>query len=271
MTLPGDTAANAVPLPTAGAATFDQQVSRALYTDHVTTELQTALNCLQNNDDTCTPPGVTSAMEILPFYEIQTTWLSYWRDNVNGDPIELSNDTIADDNSHSRGMAELTGTALQTVTTEAYIHPGNNGLTSTDPIDSGYREALVYRDLFIAANGGGGGGTPANPYGASGSMGGSGGIKVTDAVFTPSSGVRCNNDATFFECVYDDSVVSPSVTITGYVTNKDAWVCETSGTTPVLSISNNSVTGTAVIDLSAIGSDKVTTYHLSFQPSTCGS
>ena len=109
----------------------------------VTAELQAKLTCIQNNNATCIPPGVSTELEILPFYEMQTTWLSFWRDNVSGRPVEVSNDTIADDNSHSRGMAELTDTDVQTVSADTYIHPGNNGLTSTDPIDPGYDAALV--------------------------------------------------------------------------------------------------------------------------------
>jgi hypothetical protein len=109
MTLPGDSNGNAIPLPRADLAEFDQQVSRALYTDYVNQELQDVLDCLAPTyDASCAPPGVTTPIEVLPFYEIQTTWLSFWRDNVEGDPVFMTNETIEDDNSHSRGEAQLT-------------------------------------------------------------------------------------------------------------------------------------------------------------------
>jgi hypothetical protein len=141
------------------------------------------------------------------------------------------------------------------------------GLTSTDPIDADYDNQLVYRDLYITTNGGGGGGGTANPHGISGTMSGTGGIKASDATFTPSEGVYCTYDANSFECVYDGAVViSPSITITGYRKGKDAWVCDTSGQ---LTPSNSPATGTAVIDLTVVGESTLTDIHLSFQDTSC--
>lgn len=269
LTLPGDAQNNAIPLPRAtDSADFDQQVSRALYTDYVNSDLQAALNCLgQNYDASCAPPGVTTPLEVLPFYEVQTTWLSFWRDNVDGKPVFITNETLKTDNTHSRGMAELTTSSSDTIRAETYLNRGNVGLTSTDPIEDNYNLNLEYYELFIDANGGGGGAS-LYPYGVSGTMSGTGGIKTADARFVPSEGVYCTHDASTFKCSYDENAVSPSFRIEGYKpNNKDAWVCDTTGT--LSPINQQPTLGTVEFNLSGIGFNMVTDIHLSFQTSAC--
>ena len=56
---------------------------------------------------TCGAPGYTDVLQVLPFYEIQTTWLSKWISDPQGTPVSVTSESVNDNNSHSRGLAVL--------------------------------------------------------------------------------------------------------------------------------------------------------------------
>ncbi len=67
------------------------------------------INCLDDGGTgaDCDVPDVSSALEIIPFYDVQLTWLARWNETPNNYPIDVTNEAIADNNSHDRGRATL--------------------------------------------------------------------------------------------------------------------------------------------------------------------
>lgn len=270
--LPGDDpATNTIDLPTAAAATSDQQVARAIYVDHVTAEAQEVIDCIVQSAPNCDKaPGITNYLEVFPFYEIQTTWLAFWKENVNGDPVTVTNDPLADDNSHSRGMASLTGSAIiNPVTVTADMHRGNVGLTATDPINElHYTNGMGDTELYIDANGTGGS-TPPPTTGHvfSGSISSTvPGVQAANTMFSGSTGVNCTKIVTDFNCIIGFGAANPFLTISGYSKGNSAlYICESSGMYPGISVQDpNSTT----FDLGTVNGT-VDNLSLIIQDSSC--
>ena len=129
----------------------EQQLrARGIYIDYMTDELRKKINCLDLDGDgeSCDVPEVTSALEIIPFYDVQLTWLARWNETPNNNPVDVMNEAIADDNTHKRGIAKLT-TGSGFSTTNSTIHSRNLGLTGTDPIDLQYGPQTRRYDLWV--------------------------------------------------------------------------------------------------------------------------
>jgi prepilin-type N-terminal cleavage/methylation domain-containing protein len=133
--------------------TSQQLRSRGIYIDYMTDELRCKINRLPpfNLTGDCeAPENVGSALEIIPFYDVQLTWLSRWTETPTNYPIDVTNEPIADDNSHSRGVASLVaGFGYSTVNSS--VHGGNLGLTGTDPIDERFLSETKSYNLFVLA------------------------------------------------------------------------------------------------------------------------
>jgi Tfp pilus assembly protein PilV len=279
-TLPADDANNRIALPVISPASNDVQlITRGIYIDHLSTEAETLLDCLapsslggQNKTpEQCGAEGeVTSYREVFPFFDVQLTWLSWWRDDVSGDPVSVTSEALADDNTHSRGLAALTGAAVADVTVNADIHRGNAGIAAIDPIDPYYyTQGLDDYDMFIAANGGG---SSPGVIGTifSGSIGSAvGGVQASGTTFSGSSGVICSLNVTQFSCTIDPLAVSPTLTVSGYWKNAgtDLWVCESTNTYGESGFVQTDPKSTT-IDLSSVSSD-VTNIILTIQNSMC--
>ena len=71
--------------------------------------LRDVMDCLETGGDgvSCEVPNITTVLEIIPFYDVQLTWLSRWNETPINNPVDVSNQAIADNNSHSRGLARL--------------------------------------------------------------------------------------------------------------------------------------------------------------------
>ena len=69
--------------------------------------MRAIIDCLQlgGTPEFCEVPNVTTALEIMPFYDVQLTWLSRWNETPINDPLDVTNQAIADNNTHSRGVA----------------------------------------------------------------------------------------------------------------------------------------------------------------------
>ena len=136
----------------AGGTSFQQLRSRGIYIDYMSDELRTRINCLDlgGTGEACDAPDVTTALEIIPFYDVQLTWLARWNETPTNNPIDVTNEAILDNNSHSRGEAELTsGFGFSTI--NSAVHTGNLGLTGTDPVDPWYTSELDSYDLYALA------------------------------------------------------------------------------------------------------------------------
>ncbi|NNK52208.1 MAG: prepilin-type N-terminal cleavage/methylation domain-containing protein [Xanthomonadales bacterium] len=271
VTFPADATNNRMDLPVVSpAADSAQLVTRGIYVDHLTAEALAVLDCLApttirgrgESPENCAAEGLnigsaTSYLEVFPFFDVQTTWLSLWEDNVNGNPIAVTNEQLADDNSHSRGLASITSANQGDVTITSRMHRGNVGLAATDPIDPDhYANGTWPTQLYLQANGGG---SPPVITGTtfSGVIGAVPGVQASGTTFTGGGGVVCQQNLTQFECIIPDDATSPTLTISGYWKNSqtDLWICESMNELPVLGAPSQTEPKTTVFDLSAVGQD----------------
>ena len=92
----------------------------------------------------------TNVLEVIPFFDVQLTWLNRWSEYHANIPVDTTNEPVLTDNAHSRGIASLTtGSGESTVTASG--HRGNLGLTDTDPIDPGFSSQLRSASLIVHA------------------------------------------------------------------------------------------------------------------------
>jgi hypothetical protein len=179
-------------------------------------ELRARINCLDlgGTGDSCDVPGVTTAMEIIPFYDVQLTWLARWNETPNNIPIDVSNEAIANDNLHSRGVAVL-GSGFGYSTINSAAHGGNLGLTGTDPIDPRYGAQLESYNMYALAVDF----TTPPPLSSikiSGTISSAvAGVKAADAEIF-GDGAQCDRTNTGFECVLEVGAINPRLTVNNY-------------------------------------------------------
>lgn len=223
---PGSSTGNAVPLPTATGATNEQLQSRGLYVDYLSDELRVAINCLDVGGlgDDCGVPGVSTALEIIPFYDVQLTWLARWTETPNNNPVDVTNEAVETDNAHTRGLASL-GSGFGYSTVNASAHKGNLGLTATDPIDPYYEANEKDRDMYILAIDSSSP-PPLSTTVVSGDIASAvNGVKAADVEVT-STGAQCDRTNTGFECVIETGATSPRMTVSNYPkANKTLVAC----------------------------------------------
>ena len=173
----------------------------------------------------CDVPGVSSSLEIIPFYEVQMTWLSRWNELPSNNPIDVTNEAIASDNLHDRGMASLkVGWGDSEI--NAAVHGGNLGLTGTDPIDDQYAAQLKEYILYAAAV------DFSDPIIMSGIFisgkiqAAVGGVRAAD-VEIEFTGAACDRTNTGYECELEAGATNPLLTVSNYYkseTDKDGNV-----------------------------------------------
>jgi prepilin-type N-terminal cleavage/methylation domain-containing protein len=213
-----------------GVTTEQQLRSRGIYVDYMSDELRTRINCLDmgGTGDGCDVPDVTTALEIIPFYDVQLTWLSRWTESPDNTPIDVTNEAIADDNAHSRGIATLQQ-GYGTSTIESEVHKGNLGLTGTDPIDPQYVSELEEYPLYALAI------EWSSPPPVSGIQivgtitSAVPGVKAAD-VEIEATGAQCDRTSVGFECVLLTGATSPRLKIFNYAKqNKTLLGCSVNG------------------------------------------
>lgn len=242
-----------------------QLVTRGIYVDNISAETLVLLDCLAPTNlggqggtpEECEVEGITNYLEIFPFFDVQTTWLSLWEDDVNGTPISVTNEQLADDNSHSRGLASITSGDAGDVTITSSMHRGNIGLAATDPIDpEHFTNGTWPVDMHLQANGGG---SPPVITGTafSGAIGAVNGVQASGTTFAGGGGVVCTQNLTLFECIIPDDAVNPSLTISGYWKNSqtDLWICESTNTLTVNGPPTQTAPKTTVFNLSMVSGD----------------
>lgn len=212
---PASDPSNATRLPTAAGATAQQLRSRGIYVDYLTDELRTIVNCLDlgGSGDACGAPGVGSSLEVIPFYDVQLTWLARWTEDPTNFPVDVTNEAIADGNAHSRGLARLTSDGEDPVVFSE-VHSGNLGLTGTDPIDFNYAYELRDYELFVLVN-------STEPPPAIGPLvsgtitSAASGVKASDVEIS-ASGAQCDRTSTGFECYIELGSSGPRLTVSNY-------------------------------------------------------
>ena len=213
VTFPASTFETRTTLPTSDGSLEQQLRTRGIYVDYMSDDLRTKINCLDlgGDGDSCEVPTVTSALEIIPFYDVQLTWLARWNESPTNSPVDVTNETIEDDNLHSRGIASLEGFGTSTVSAAA--HKGNLGLTATDPIDNLYDEKiqLLYVETFSGSEP-----TPLTDIVIAGNISSSvAGVRAADVEIS-ATGAQCDRTNTGYVCTLEVGFNNPRLTITNY-------------------------------------------------------
>jgi len=215
-----------------GGVEEQQLRSRGIYVDFMSAELRGKINCLETggSGESCGVPEVSTPLEILPFYDVQLTWLSRWNETPSNYPIDVSNEAIANGNTHSRGLASLTsGIANSNISSK--VHSGNLGLTGTDPIDPNYLSELETYVLYAKAID-----LSAPPTMSTVRISGSitsavGGVKASDVEIS-ASGAACDRTNTGYECLLEEGAINPRFTVSNYFKmNKNLLACSSVLTT----------------------------------------
>ena len=131
----------------AGVTYTEQQLrNRGIYFAYIRNDLQSVITCLNgggsaadctSNDVILDQTGSTNVLELLPFFDLRLTLLSRWNEVPINNPVDTTNQPIASGNTHSRGVAS-SGSRQGTSLVSAKGHPGNIGLTDTDPIEPNF-------------------------------------------------------------------------------------------------------------------------------------
>ncbi len=242
VTFPGSQTTDRTTMSPANA--IQQLRARGIYIDYLSDELRTIIDCLDNNGTgpACGVAGSNSALEVIPFYDVQLTWLGRWTEEPVNQPISVTNDqAIQTGNTHDRGKARLTtGSGNSDITIK--VNSGNLGLTGSDPIDPNYNANLKQYPLFALAlvdvpppvvTGWHVNGTITSQVA---------GVKASDVEITAINGAQCNRTLTGFECIVPFAASNPRLTVRNYFKrNKDLVACST-----VLAINGTEHSGTDI-------------------------
>lgn len=212
-----------------GAPT-QQLRARGIYADYITDELRTIIDCLDKGGtgQSCGVGVSNSALEIIPFYDVQLTWLGRWAETPVNFPISVTNDeAIKTGNTHDRGKATLTsGSGSSNI--DFVVNRGNLGLTGSDPIDPTFTSALKNYRLHALAD------VAAAPPTSTGFLvkgtitSEVPGVKASDVEIQAINGAQCNRTLTGFECVVPFNASNPRLTVRNYFkNNKDLVACST--------------------------------------------
>jgi type IV pilus modification protein PilV len=215
LVFPASTSKNPTSMTAAGT-TKQQLRSRGIYIDYMSDKLRTRINCLDlgGSGESCDVPDVTTALEIIPFYDVQLTWLSRWNETPNNNPIDVTNDAIQDNNTHSRGIATLElGLGDSTITSD--VHTGNLGLTGTDPIDPWYIDDEATYLLYAVAEDAGNPPVLTDILIKGSITSAVAGVKAAD-VELAATGAACDRTNTGFECYLEEGASNPRLTVSNY-------------------------------------------------------
>jgi len=234
-----------------------QMRSRAIYIDHVGAEAATLLNCIYQEQqgynpdagvdvdppgDACGAPGLEDYLEVLPFFEVQTTLLSRW-DSSN--PQIVFVEGIEDSNNAEPGVATLRDSTENTqVILMADMTRDNTALIpQRQPIrpsdsrdsDSPTSPTVGEDEIFVNVNDGG---EPIEPFFYSWSadlVRAQGAPQPGTVTMTPSDcgspetcNTFCNGWAEGMECSRAAGAGQGSVTLSGYGNNRPLNLCVTS-------------------------------------------
>lgn len=149
-------------LPTSIGTETQQLRSRGVYIDYLQDDLRIAIDCLRVLPDggsatDCDNETIqfdknssVNVLEVIPFFDVQLTWLNRWSEAPANQPVDTTNEPVLTNNEHSRGFASNTvGSGASVVSASG--HKGNLGLTDTDPIDPGFSSWIGSAQLTVEA------------------------------------------------------------------------------------------------------------------------
>ena len=246
-----------------GSATTQQLRSRGLYLDYLSYDLrQVLLNCVvgtnvaddsacSNGDVVLDKTGSVNPLELIPFFDVQMTYLNRWNESPIMVPVEATNEALADHNTHSRGViSKSVDGAMSTVMAKG--RRGNLGFTDTQPIDNSFDSYLSGAAMMVWT----GGGTA--DTGTDRRVGGG----FTESIATLQSsaievegqnGALCDRTPSGFICKIGSDVLNGRVKIYGYgKDNNDRWACMSPNWLPLNSQVINGSNGHIVYELNTL-------------------
>ena len=262
--------------------------SRAIYIDYLSDDLRTVIDCINSGGDElgCKTGDVeldrtasTNVLELIPFFDVQLTFLNRWNETPINTPVNTTNETLALDNAHSRGVASAD--ALDSSTVAAKGHRGNLGFTDSQAIDPVYASKVTQATINVQsldAGAGGAGPTDPPPSGdpvVSGSLlellAGNGPIITVSGLL----GALCDQTSVSFECRAPSAASNPRLQVSGYGKanriDRDGFVVFTpryacSATLVKISEDPNDVGANAVFNLSSADPDITHTITIQGKP-----
>ena len=215
----------------------EQQLrSRGLYIDYLSYDLRQVLQkCIpgthvaddavcKSGDVDLNKTGSVNPLELIPFFDVQMTYLNRWNESPTNVPVDTTNEALADHNAHSRGIiSKSVDGALSTV--KAAGHRGNLGFTDTQPIDGFYESFVSSAEMVVWT--GGGAVDPGTDRRVSGDLTESiTGITSSAIEVEGQNGALCDRTPMGFTCKMAPGLVNPRVMIYGYgKDNTDRYAC----------------------------------------------
>ncbi len=227
--------ANAGPytsLPTPLGLNKQQLRSRGIYLDYMTNEVKDKIaTCLPLDADDnpptgCQIPHFSTALEVYPFFEVQLTTLANWTEDPLNEPVDVTNEAVASNNTHSRGRADLKKTGMGKTKSDFGIHKGNVGIAATDPIRIDDPQAADTGADFVHINTVDAGVPTVAGVKISGKiLSGVGGVRAADVVLSFNE-AQCGRTPTGYTCIIPTLAVSPTLTVSNYFKrNQDLYAC----------------------------------------------
>lgn len=236
-----DGSGNPTELPTwtdldADADEIQQLRSRGIYIDYLSQDLRAFIDCLQagGDKDSCEVEGSDvildrtgseNVLELLPFFDVQRTFLDRWTETPANSPVDASNEELADNNAHSRGVVSEDAVGGSDVS--AASHRGNLGFTDTQPIDPEFMSYVTEADLNVQSLGGGSTPVPPGSVAISGTLTETVSGSPTIAISQGGDAV-CNRTVAGFDCFVPPLSTTATLTVSGYDHPNGAtfrWAC----------------------------------------------
>ena len=268
-------------LPTAVGAATQQLRSRGVYIDYMRDDLRTAIDCLR-----ALPAGSVASdcdsdtikfdkndsinyLEIIPFFDVQLTWLNRWSENPANQPVDTTNEPVLTDNAHSRGVASNPyGSGSSTV--YASGHRGNLGLTDTDPIDPNFNSWIGTAQLTVNALSSDPPPSPGNVVIRGVITSGVTGLRATD-IEIEGSQAYCNRTPNGFACEFLSTSTDVTLKVYNYKKQGETLAACSSTLTTLSSGTDANGRGFTYFSLSPSPAlDSAVSHDISIQSGGCG-
>lgn len=247
--------------------------NRGIYIGYLSNDLQYVIDCVQgvipaggceSGNVKLDKTGSTNILELAPFFEVQLTLLSRWNEAPVNNPVDTTNETVQSGNLHSRGVASPGG-RLGMSLVSAKGHPGNIGLTDTDPIELNFTTTSA--DINVESMVGSGTNDPNLTY-INGTITSSiGGNLNVSSVMVTASDAQCDRTVDGFTCAITGAL--PSITVSGYGKNTPTDVIDRVACSPGLSKTSESfVDVSPSATFSLLGTDGAILYNINIKKGT---
>jgi len=268
-------------LPTAIGADTQQLRSRGVYIDYMRDDLRVAIDCLRAlpagsvatdcDSDTIKfdKNDSTNYLEVIPFFDVQLTWLNRWSEIPANRPVDTTNEPVLTDNAHSRGVASNpSGSGASTV--YASGHRGNLGLTDTDPIDPNFASWIGTAQLTVNALSSDPPPSPGNVVITGVITSGVSGMRATD-IQIEGSQAYCNRTPNGFACEFLSTSTDVTLKVYDYKKQGETLAACSSTLTALSSGTDANGRGFTFFSLSPSPAlDGAISHDISIQADGCG-